>query len=141
MAVKAAGRKRGNNSQQVLAVLQAEARPLSAYELLNQLQLSGIKAPPTVYRALNQLIDEGRVHRLESINAYVACCRRHHQGMVAFAICRECGTVSEFESADVVHGIQEWADDSGFQVARSTVELHGRCADCGPLGEATESPG
>jgi Fur family zinc uptake transcriptional regulator len=122
-------------------VLEAEARPLSAYELLGQLQLSGIKAPPTVYRALNQLIDEGRVHRLESINAYVACCRRHHHGMAAFAICRDCGTVTEFESGDVARGIQEWADHSGFRVARSTVELHGRCADCGGAGDAPESLG
>jgi len=130
MSAKPSGRERGGNRQQVLEVLQAGGRPLSAYELLDRLREAGIKAPPTVYRALNQLIDAGQVHRLESVNAYVACRHRHHHGIAAFAICDDCGTVTEFEDADIVAGVQGWAARMGFAVTRSAVELHGCCADC-----------
>jgi hypothetical protein len=65
---------------------------MTAYEILDAVRDKGITAPPTVYRALNRLVEEGLAHRVESINAYVACAHSHHSdGAVVFAICDNCG--------------------------------------------------
>jgi Fur family zinc uptake transcriptional regulator len=113
------------------ALTQAEA-PLSAYTILDQLREDGFRAPPQVYRALEKLVESGRVHRLESLNAFVAC---RHPGCdghttVAFTICEQCGRVAEVSDTALVERIREIADASGFRVSKSTVELRGLCADC-----------
>lgn len=98
--------KRGEKTQSdVLAVLRRRGGPLSAYDVLGELRESHPRiAPPTIYRALAALTERGRVHRLESMNAFIACqCDRH---------------------ASV-------AGKSGFQPARHVIEIHGLCASCG----------
>src|SRR5262245_48967355 len=85
------------NQTQVLERLEAATSPLSAYTLLDQLRDRGFRAPLQVYRALDALIKGGLVHRLESLNAFVACSEPHDHGhgMTAFAICDRCGQVDE----------------------------------------------
>lgn len=120
----------------VLAMLDAVARPMTAYQLLDGLRGEGIVAPPTVYRALNRLIAEGRAHRLESLNAFVACSQPSHSGCAGFAICDGCGQVTEFAGEPVVHGLEAWAARHAFRMTRATIEVRGRCAGCGSDGAA-----
>ena len=114
----------------VLAALRKLGKPTSAYGLIEELKAEGIKAPPTVYRALGRLIEGGLVHRLESLNAFVACTHAHSQDAVAFAVCDDCGTVTEFESEQLSQILADWARKAGFGLRQKTLELRGRCSSC-----------
>ena len=120
------------NQSLVLEVLESHQNPLSAYSILEQLADAGLRAPPQVYRALEKLIDYGLIHKLESINSYVACQHRHcgsHQ-VTSFAICDTCERVSEIinqEFETTLHGL---AERSGLNPTHSTVEIHGVCENC-----------
>src|SRR4051812_32122076 len=85
------------HSKKILDLLHKQDKPLSAYDILDKLRKTGIKAPPTVYRALDTLIKRGLVHRIESLNAFVACHDHKHpeKHVARFAVCRECGAVEE----------------------------------------------
>lgn len=114
----------------VVAALRDAGRPVSAYELMEELKGSGVTAPPTVYRALQRLIDDGLAHRLESLNAFVACKHPHHTTKAVFAICDACGSVTEFDSAAAIKALQAWAKGAEFQVRSMTLELRGTCKTC-----------
>ncbi|MGL4395997.1 MAG: Fur family transcriptional regulator [Hyphomicrobium sp.] len=115
----------------VVKALRDVGRPVSAYELIHQLRDKGVTAPPTVYRALNRLIEDGLAHRLESLNAFVACNHpHHHQSKAVFAICNDCGVVSEFDCAPAEQQLVGWAQKSRFDIQSMTLELRGRCATC-----------
>ncbi len=114
----------------IVAALRDAGRPISAYELIEQVRGSGVTAPPTVYRALQRLIDDGLAHRLESLNAFVACKHPHHTNKAVFAICDDCGTVTEFDSATAIKALQAWAKSAEFQVRSMTLELRGTCKTC-----------
>lgn len=105
-------------------------RPVSAYELIEELREKASLAPQTVYRSLDRLIADGQAHRLESINAFVACRHPSHEGTAVFAICNDCGTVSEFDEPGAVERLAVWARKSKFAVERMTLELRGRCRAC-----------
>ena len=109
-------------------------RPLKAYDLLDRVREGdgpGAPAPPTVYRALDFLIENGFIHKLESINAFVAC---HHpssrQHSVPFLICDSCHGATELEDEAVVGLLDERARALGFVPQAQTLEVHGVCADC-----------
>ncbi len=120
----------------IVEALRDARRPVSAYELIDQLRDKGVTAPPTVYRALNRLIAEGLAHRLESLNAFVACKHPSHRGGVVFAICEECGTVTEFNEAHVIDRLAGWANKAKFAVREMTLELRGLCASCAAAAPA-----
>jgi Fur family zinc uptake transcriptional regulator len=123
-------RGRGENDEIVLTVLSRASRPLTAYELLGRLRTKGITAPPTVYRSLDRLIKDGRAHRLESLNAFVACARPHHRSSAIFIICRKCGTTAELSDARLAPQISDWAKRLRFHPEESILEIRGECADC-----------
>lgn len=118
----------------IFAALRESGRPVSAYEIIDQLRDRATLAPQTVYRALDRLIASGSAHRLESLNAFVACGQSGHQhegqGAAVFAICDECGTVSEFAEPRAVEALAGWAKRSKYTVRAMTLELRGRCAAC-----------
>lgn len=87
-------------------------------------------APPTVYRSLEFLLAEGLIHQLTSINAYVPCCHPRAQHTAAFLICEQCQRVQECSSVPVQEIMNFAQQDVGFMVARSVIELSGRCQDC-----------
>ncbi|MBN9335739.1 MAG: transcriptional repressor [Devosia sp.] len=120
------------NQELVLGALTGSASPLSAYDILDKLRGEGLRAPLQVYRALAKLLDRGLAHRLESINAFVACAdtRCHRKGLIAFAICESCGKVDEFADEVIEERLGAWAKTGGFKVERTTMEIRGRCADC-----------
>jgi Fur family zinc uptake transcriptional regulator len=121
---------RGNDAE-VLRVLQSAKAPMTAYQILAEARSTQIAAPTTVYRSLTRLIEKGRAHRLESMNAYVACTEHDHlHGPTVFAICRECGHVDELCDADTLQHLSADARRVGFHVDSTMIELSGRCASC-----------
>lgn len=128
----AAQRDLTRNQHLVLSRLEQAEGPLSAYTILDQLRDEGLRAPLQVYRALEKLLDLGLAHRLESLNAFVACAHPHchASGLIAFAICETCGQVSEFSDATVRDRLRDWADREGFVAKRTTMEIRGQCRAC-----------
>ena len=112
-------------------MLQA-GEPIGAYALLDRLKdRSGQGKPPTVYRALDFLLGQGLIHRVERLNAFVGCHEEAgHPHPVQFLICGDCGAVAEFEDAAVGCAVAEIAGRSGFVVRRAIVEVEGLCAEC-----------
>jgi Fur family transcriptional regulator, zinc uptake regulator len=120
------------NQSLVLSALTSAGAPLSAYTILDRLRDEGFRAPLQVYRALEKLLAEGLVHRLESINSFVACAHPHHHehGLAGFAICEDCGQVEEFSDEIVEERLGAWSRGHGFKPSRTTVEIRGVCSDC-----------
>jgi Fur family transcriptional regulator, zinc uptake regulator len=119
------------NHELVLRVLLSAEAPMTAYEILGALRRYGITGPPTVYRALNRLMDSGHVHRLESISAYLACPNQHrNHGLAVFAICRNCRRVDELAEGALARHLKANATQHGFHVEAATIELMGQCASC-----------
>ncbi len=121
------------NQSLVFNALGKAEGPLSAYGILDEVRAAGIRAPLQVYRALDQLMELGLVHRLESLNAFVACCRPddHAEGaMIAFAICEGCGQVSEFSDAEVARRLSRWTTAHAFHPTKTTIEIRGHCPAC-----------
>lgn len=120
------------NQACVLEKLEAAGAPLSAYTLLDQLREQGFRAPLQVYRALDTLVKSGLVHRLESLNSFVACAEPHDHShaMTAFAICDLCGQVTEFSDHDLAHHLDDWVRSTGFAAKKAVIEFRGTCAKC-----------
>ncbi|MGD9671391.1 MAG: Fur family transcriptional regulator [Hyphomicrobiaceae bacterium] len=117
----------------ILEALRAQPRPHSAYELIDVLRSHGVSAPATVYRALQRLIELGLAHRLETLNAFVACVDVEHCAgarSVVFAICDDCGRVEEISEIDLTSSVRKWAKASRFTVKAMTFELRGQCNAC-----------
>jgi Fur family zinc uptake transcriptional regulator len=117
-----------------LAVLQLvlkAGRPVGAYALLAALETKHGKAmPPTVYRALDFLVDQGFVHRIESLNAFIGCLDLDHAHRSQFIICNHCGRTVELLDDALSAGLDERARALGFQVTQQVVEIRGVCAEC-----------
>ena len=86
--------------------------------------------PPTVYRALDFLMDEGLVHKIESLNAYIGCPHPEGDHVSQFLICDECETVDEVTSAALSKAVTKASAEKSFSIKRQTLELHGICAAC-----------
>ena len=106
-------------------------QPVGAYRLLEAMQDKGTRVmPPTVYRALNFLQGKGLVHRIESLNAFVACTRHEHEHEGQFLICSDCGKTEELADESVSEMLRERATAHGFTLTQQTIELRGLCKDC-----------
>ena len=123
------------NQKRVMRVLETKAAPLSAYMILEELRGDGLKAPLQVYRALDKLMAYGLVHRLESLNAFIACshmscesCER--TGATAFVICDRCEQVQEICDESVSAFVNALARKSQMKATKSNIELHGLCDSC-----------
>jgi Fur family transcriptional regulator, zinc uptake regulator len=118
--------------RQVLEALAAHHRPLGAYEIMDRLSADGRRrAPITIYRALDFLVENGLVHRIESRNAFVACINNHGQSdVVVFLICENCGAVGEAPGAAVAEALKGAARDAGFSPRSPVIEIAGMCAHC-----------
>lgn len=125
-------RKRAADRQKdVLRVLNACDRPMTAYQILGQLQVSEPDiAPPTVYRTLLALTDQARAHRLESIKAFVPCRCSHVESVPVLAICNDCGSVEEHDGSDLLPKLTALTDQNAFRADRHIVEIHGQCGTC-----------
>lgn len=129
------------NQHLVFGALAEADGPLSAYAILDRLRDSGFRAPLQVYRALDKLVEFGHVHRVESLNAFVACrhpeCDTHES--VVFAICEDCGGVTEIADEGLARQLRQVGREAGFSLKKSVVELRGRCRRCGGAGAGRTS--
>ncbi|MFD2262543.1 Fur family transcriptional regulator [Lacibacterium aquatile] len=117
--------------RRVLELIWRSHEPVGAYALLDNLKDDGFNsAPPTVYRALDFLLEQGLIHRLESRNAFIGCPDPDHPHQGQYLICDTCGTVTELADDEMVAAIDTLAARKGFKPKRSTVEISGTCAAC-----------
>ncbi|WP_034946048.1 zinc uptake transcriptional repressor Zur [Erwinia oleae] len=125
---------------EVLRLMSQRSGAISAYDLLDLLRESEPQAkPPTVYRALDFLLEQGFVHRVESTNSYVVC---HHfeepSHSSAMLICDRCGSVAEQHADGVEEILKTLALKSGFVLAHSVIEAHGLCEECTVVESCTD---
>lgn len=117
--------------RRVLELVAESHNAIGAYEILERIAADGKRpAPITIYRALDFLIDQGLVHRLSSLNAYVACPNAAAAHGAQFLICESCGAIGEIADAGVNSAIDAAATDVGFAVAAPVVEIVGVCSNC-----------
>ena len=116
---------------QVLGLVAAAGKPIKAYDLLEKMRdENGPSAPPTVYRALDFLLEQGFIHRLASINAFVGCHHPQVQHSVPFLICDRCQSAVEMEDERIPHLLEAQAKALGFSTRAQILEVHGLCAAC-----------
>jgi Fur family transcriptional regulator, zinc uptake regulator len=117
--------------RRILTMIWQGHKAVKAYDLLDQLATTGGSAkPPTVYRALDFLMEEGLVHKIESLNAYVGCPHPGDNHVSQFLICDKCETVEEVTSDALSEAVNTAAGEAGFQIHKQTLELHGLCKRC-----------
>ncbi|MEZ9523012.1 zinc uptake transcriptional repressor Zur [Enterovibrio norvegicus] len=118
--------------ERVYEIIVQSKRAISAYDLLDVLRETEPQAkPPTVYRALDFLLSQGFVHKVESTNSFIACCLPGHaQHCSQLLICDSCGAVEECHADSLSTALQEKASQAGFAVSHHVVETHGTCGSC-----------
>ena len=116
---------------EILDVLRSSDTPMTAYQVLEELQGGEPDiAPPTVYRALAALTEQGRAHRLESLKAFVPCRCDHADSLSVLSICDVCGSVEEHDGGTLLPKLATLTGQSAFRAYRHIVEIHGHCRDC-----------
>ncbi len=117
--------------KQILELVWNSHKPVGAYDILDSLQKSGKRAaPPTVYRALEFLIEADLVHRLDSINAFVGCPDPENPHAGQFLICERCRSVTELDDPEINSLVATKAGQQGFTATRQTLEIQGLCRSC-----------
>ncbi|HBH89333.1 MULTISPECIES: transcriptional repressor [Ponticaulis] len=116
--------------RKVLSLMLEHREPAKAYDLLQRLDGEGAAKPPTVYRALEFLLEMGLAHKIESLNAYVACGHWGHKHMAVFLICDNCKAISELHADKTHAALDEEVQAAGFDRTSSVMEVHGKCANC-----------
>ena len=116
--------------RKVLRLLLESAEPSKAYDLLANLDGEGSAKPPTVYRALDFLQEVGLAHKIESLNAYVACGHASHKHSAVFLICEECGAAEELHAIATTQALREETQAAGFTMRQAVIEARGICRDC-----------
>ena len=120
------------NQQIVLETIKNSNEPLKAYSILFDVKKKGIKAPPQVYRALDKLIEIGKIHKIESKNAFVACKNTNCDvtKTTAFSICEKCENIEEIKDTKISKYLKSFKDNSGMNYTRYNLELFGLCKKC-----------
>ena len=120
------------NQKIVFDLLDKSKEPLKAYTILDETKKEGIKAPTQVYRALDKLIEIGKVHKIESRNSYVAC--KHEQcnakTSTSFLICESCDKVTELTGNNLLNYFSKQAEKNNFQYRKHSLEIYGLCENC-----------
>jgi len=133
------GAKLTDLRRHVLGLVLDAASPTGAYELLDRLRRTRRgAAPPTVYRALDFLLEHGLIHRVERLAAFVGCIAgcmaapdgESHTHAAQFLICRDCGRVTEMQNHHVSTVLARAARDAGFSISSATIEAEGLCGGC-----------
>ena len=121
------------NQEIVLNLLEKSNEPLKAYSILFNLSEHGVKAPLQVYRALDKLMEIGKVHKIESKNAFVACINSNctANSNAAFTICEECDVVSEIHNNnEILKNLNYLANQEKFKLNKYNLELYITCKNC-----------
>ena len=120
------------NQQIVLDIIEKAKGPLKAYSILFNVQKKGIKAPPQIYRALDKLIKIGKIHKIESKNAFVACRNSNCEisKATAFSICESCEKVDEISDKSLSKYLSVYSDKKGMKFKKFNLEFFGLCKKC-----------
>ena len=120
------------NQQIVLDLVEKSTQPLKAYSILFNVQKKGLKAPLQVYRALDKLVEIGKIHKIESRNAFVACKNSSCQvsKATAFSICESCEKVTEINNSKLSKYLNSFQDNSGMKYSKYNLEFFGLCKKC-----------
>lgn len=118
--------------KRVFDLICASKKSSSAYDLLEDLKKSEPQAkPPTVYRALDFLLEQGFIHRVESTNSFISCCSCNaHKHFSQLLICDQCGNVIELQNDNLIAMLANNAEEHGFTITNHVIESHGVCQSC-----------
>jgi Fur family zinc uptake transcriptional regulator len=117
--------------RKVLTLLLEADGPAKAYDLLARMGEDAAAKPPSVYRCLDFLLEMGLAHRIESLNAFVACGHWGHGHAAAFLICDACGGVGELHAGESARRLAAEIDEVRFRMRSAVIEVRGVCAACG----------
>ena len=120
------------NQQTVLDLLEGSKEPIKAYTILFNIQKKGIKSPLQVYRALDKLIEIGKVHKIESKNSYIACSNNNctSKTSTSFLICEICDNVTEIKKNNLSAYFCKQSEKSNFKYIKHNLEIYGACKTC-----------
>ena len=120
------------NQQIIFDLIKKSNEPLKAYSILSNVQKKGIKAPLQVYRALDKLVAIGKIHKIESKNAFMACQNSKCQvaKATAFSICENCEKVSEIKNSKLFEYLKDFNDKTGMKYKKYNLEFFGVCNAC-----------
>ena len=120
------------NQQIVLEIIERAKEPLKAYSILFTVQKKGINAPQQIYRALDKLIEIGKIHKIESKNAFVACKNANCEvsKATAFSICESCEKVEELNDLKLSKYLSSYSDKTGMKYKKYNLEFFGLCKKC-----------
>ena len=120
------------NQQIIFDLIDKSSEPLKAYTILYNVQKKGIKAPPQVYRALDKLVEIGKIHKIESKNAFVACKNSDCEisKATAFSICESCEMVDEISDVKLSKYLSSFNHKKGMKFKRFNLEFFGLCKKC-----------
>ena len=120
------------NQQIIFDLIKKSNEPLKAYSILSNVQKKGIKAPLQVYRALDKLVQIGKIHKIESKNAFMACQNSRCQvaKATAFSICENCEKVSEIKNSKLFEYLKDFNDKTGMKYKKYNLEFFGVCNEC-----------
>jgi Fur family zinc uptake transcriptional regulator len=119
---------------QVLELIGASHKAVKAYDLLDDIKpLQPAAKPATIYRALDFLLEQGLIHRIESMNAFIGCGNSGQNHDQLMLICEHCHEVEERSAASVMEALSAEISRAGFKVYSKTIEIHGVCAKCADL--------
>ena len=120
------------NQQIIFDLIKKSNEPLKAYSILSNVQKKGIKAPLQVYRALDKLVEIGKIHKIESKNAFMACQNSRCQvaKATAFSICENCEKVSEIKNSKLFEYLKDFNDKTGMKYKKYNLEFFGICNEC-----------
>ena len=118
------------NQRIVLNLLQDSGEPLKAYFILDSLKKEGLNSPLQVYRALDKLVELGKIHKVESLNSFIICNNSNCASNTAFTICERCGKVKEIKNNNLSEGVNELVRENKLNITRYNLEFYVVCKTC-----------
>ena len=118
------------NQRIVLNLLQDSGEPLKAYFILDSLKKEGLNSPLQVYRALDKLVELGKIHKVESLNSFIICNNSNCASNTAFTICERCGKVKEIKNNNFTEGVNELVRENKLNITRYNLEFYVVCNTC-----------
>ena len=118
------------NQKIVLDLLRSSGEPLKAYSILDSLKKEGLKSPLQIYRALDKLVELGRIHKIESKNSFIVCSNSNCASNTIFTICERCDKVKELKNNNLTAGMSELIKKNGQSITRYNLEFFVLCKSC-----------
>ena len=118
------------NQRIVLNLLQDSGEPLKAYFILDSLKKEGLNSPLQVYRALDKLVELGKIHKVESLNSFIICNNSNCASNTAFTICERCGKVKEIKNNNLTESVNELVRENKLNITRYNLEFYVVCKSC-----------